>query len=89
MNAAQLPELAAQMPAMAQELWAAHEADPKMRPFALIDYTLVSDQFSKAKEFDKAKTVLEEAINRHPRHSPICTSTKRTTRQPPQLITTI
>lgn len=69
MNAAQLPELAAQMPAMAQELWAAHEADPKMRPFALIDYTLVSDQFSKAKEFDKAKTVLEEAINRHPKES--------------------
>lgn len=66
MNAAQIPGLADKMPAMAQKLWAAHIADPVMKPFAPIDYNLVADQFSKAKDYEKAEQVLAEATKQFP-----------------------
>ncbi len=66
MNAAQIPALADKMPAMALKLWTAHIADPVMRPFAPIDYNLAADQFSKAKDYEKAEQVLTEATKQFP-----------------------
>lgn len=69
MNAAQLPELAEKMLPMAKKLWADHNADPQMKPFAQIDYALVADQFAKAKDYPTAELVLAEAIKQFPQAS--------------------
>lgn len=63
MNAAQMPELNDQLLAMAESLWANHS---DVNRFAAIDYTLISDEFKNAKQFDKAVLVLEEGIKEMP-----------------------
>lgn len=61
MNAAQLPELSAQLLPMAEQLLAEHKANPANK-FAAIDYNLISDEFKNAKRNDEAVEVLQEAI---------------------------
>ncbi len=62
MNAAQLPELKEQLPAMAESLHAAHKSNPGSNKFAAIDYTLIADEYAKAKQVDKAIDVIKEGI---------------------------
>ena len=69
MNAAQLPEMADQLPAMAEKLYAAHTANPSANKFAPIDFLLIADEYSKAKQLDKAVAVLQEAISTMPDNS--------------------
>lgn len=66
MNAAQLPAMAEQMLPLAENLYAAHLADPANNVFAPIDYTLIGDEFQKAKKLDEAKAVFEEAVKNLP-----------------------
>ncbi len=66
MNAAQLPELKDQLPAMAEALYNAHNANPTVNKFAAIDYTLIADEFAKAKQVDKAISVINEGIKDMP-----------------------
>ncbi len=66
MNAAQLPAMADQMLPMAEALYNAHMAAPAKNVFAPIDYTLIGDEFQKAKKLDEAKAVLEEGIKNLP-----------------------
>ncbi|MDE5662803.1 MAG: hypothetical protein K2I37_02075 [Muribaculaceae bacterium] len=66
MNAAQLPAMADQMLPLAENLYAAHLADPANNVFAPIDYTLIGDEFQKAKKLDEAKAVFEEAVKNLP-----------------------
>ncbi len=71
MNAAQIPALEAQLPDMADKLYAAHMADPTKNVFAPIDYILIGDEFSKAKKLDQAKAVLEEGTKNLPTNAGI------------------
>lgn len=66
MNAAQLPAMAEQMLPLAENLYAAHLTDPANNVFAPIDYTLIGDEFQKAKKLDEAKAVFEEAVKNLP-----------------------
>lgn len=66
MNAAQMPELASQLYPMAEKLWQLHRTDAARYPFAQIDYTLIADQFGKAKKFDEARAVLAEGLKQFP-----------------------
>ena len=66
MNAANLPALADKLVPMAEELLAAHNANPAANKFAAIDYTLIADEFNKAKRTDEAIEVLQEAIKDMP-----------------------
>ncbi len=66
MNAANLPEMADQLVPMAEELLAAHNANPASNKFAAIDYILIAEEFTKAKRSDEAITVLQEAIKEMP-----------------------
>ncbi len=66
MNAAQLPAMADQMLPMAEALYNAHMSNPEKNVFAPIDYTLIGDEFQKAKKLDEAKAVLEEGIKNLP-----------------------
>ena len=43
-------------------LYAAHKANPEANKFAPIDYTLIADEFARAKRTDDAMAVLNEAI---------------------------
>lgn len=65
MNAAQLPALKEQLLPMAEELLAAHKANPSNK-FAPIDYTLIAEEFQIAKRPDEAVAVLEEAMKENP-----------------------
>ncbi|MDE5794133.1 MAG: tetratricopeptide repeat protein [Muribaculaceae bacterium] len=66
MNAANLPEMADQLVPMAEELLAAHNANPSANKFAAIDFTLIAEEFTKAKRTDEAMAVLQEAIKEMP-----------------------
>lgn len=66
MNAAQIPAMQDQLIGMADALYAAHKANPTTKKFATIDYTLVADEFKKAKRLDDAISVLQEGIKEMP-----------------------
>ncbi len=66
MNAANIPDMADQLVPMAEELLAAHNANPTANKFAAIDYTLISEELSNAKRPDEAISVLQEAIKEMP-----------------------
>ncbi len=66
MNAANLPEMADQLVPMAEELLAAHNANPSANKFAAIDYILIAEEFTKAKRAEEALNVLNEAIKEMP-----------------------
>lgn len=66
MNAANIPEMADQLVPMAEELLAAHNANPAANKFAAIDFTLIADEFTKAKRADEAIAVLQEGIKEMP-----------------------
>lgn len=69
MNAANLPEMADQLVPMAEELLAAHNANPTANKFAAIDFTLIAEEFTKAKRTDEAMAVLQEAMNEMPENA--------------------
>ena len=69
MNAANLPAMADKLVPMAEELLAAHNANPSTNKFAAIDYTLIADEFSRAKRTDEAIEVLQEAIKDMPENA--------------------
>ncbi|MDE7097322.1 MAG: tetratricopeptide repeat protein, partial [Muribaculaceae bacterium] len=69
MNAANLPEMADQLVPMAEELLAAHNANPAANKFAAIDFILIAEEFTKAKRTDEALTVLQEAIKEMPENA--------------------
>ncbi|MDE6023629.1 MAG: tetratricopeptide repeat protein, partial [Muribaculaceae bacterium] len=66
MNAANLPAMSDQLVPMAEELLAAHNANPNANKFAAIDYILIAEEFTKAKRSDEAINVLKEAIQDMP-----------------------
>lgn len=66
MNAAQIPAMADQLPAMADALYASHLKNPAANKFAAIDFTLIADEYDKAKNTDKALQVMQEAIKEMP-----------------------
>lgn len=61
MNAAQLPALNDRLVPMAEDLLAAHRANPANK-FAAIDYNLISDELIRAGRADEGIQVLQEAI---------------------------
>ncbi|MDE6697543.1 MAG: tetratricopeptide repeat protein [Muribaculaceae bacterium] len=69
MNAANLPEMADQLVPMAEELLAAHNANPTTNKFAAIDFILIAEEFTKAKRADEAIAVLQEAIKEMPENA--------------------
>ena len=69
MNAANLPEMSDQLVPMAEELLAAHNANPSANKFAAIDFILIADEFTKAKRTDEAMAVLNEAIKEMPENA--------------------
>lgn len=69
MNAAQIKEMESQLLPLAEALYAAHKADPKANKMAPIDYTLIADEFSRAKRTDEGIAVLEEAIKDQPENA--------------------
>ncbi len=66
MNAANLPEMKEQLVPMAEELLAAHNANPANNKFAAIDYVLIAEEFTNAQRVDEAINVLNEAIKEMP-----------------------
>lgn len=66
MNAAQIKEMEDQLLPMAESLYAAHKANPKENKFAAIDYTLIADEFDRAKRTDDAISVLKEGMKEQP-----------------------
>lgn len=66
MNAANIPDMADQLVPMAEELLAAHNANPTTNKFAAIDFILIADEFTKAKRTDEAIAVLQEGIKEMP-----------------------
>ncbi|MDE6480290.1 MAG: tetratricopeptide repeat protein [Muribaculaceae bacterium] len=69
MNAANIPEMADQLVPMAEELLAAHNANPATNKFAAIDFNLIADEFVKAKRADEAIAVLQEGIKEMPENA--------------------
>ncbi len=69
MNAANLPAMADKLVPMAEELLGAHNANPQANKFAAIDFTLIADEFTKAKRTDEAIVVLNEAIKEMPENA--------------------
>lgn len=65
MNAAYLPEMADQLLPMADALLAKHKAN-QSNYLSILDYSLISDQLAKAKRFDEALALLEEAKENYP-----------------------
>lgn len=65
MNAAQIPALQNELLPMAEALYSAHKANPK-NTFAPIDFTLIADEFSRAKRYQDAVAVLEEGMKEIP-----------------------
>ena len=66
MNAANIPAMKDQLVPMAEELLAAHNANPAANKFAPIDFTLIAEEFTNAKRTDEAMAVLNEAIKEMP-----------------------
>lgn len=66
MNAANIPSMQDQLVPMAEALLAAHNANPAANKFAAIDFTLIAEEFVKAKRVDEAIEVLNEAIKEMP-----------------------
>ena len=66
MNAANITALADKLVPMAEELLAAHNANPDANKFAPIDFTLIADEYTRAKRTDEAINVLNEAIKEMP-----------------------
>lgn len=69
-NAAQIPSMEAQLPAMADALYAAKKKNPANK-FAQIDYSLLSDEFVKAAKAKgerplKAIELMQEAVTESP-----------------------
>ncbi len=69
MNAANLPAMKEQLVPMAEELLAAHNANPSANKFAAIDYILIAEEFTNAKRTDEAMAVLQEAIKEMPENA--------------------
>lgn len=69
MNAANLPAMQDKLIPMAEELLAAHTANPTANKFAAIDFTLISEEFVKAKRVDEAIQILNEAIKEMPENA--------------------
>ncbi|MBD5211610.1 MAG: hypothetical protein HDS74_00700 [Bacteroidales bacterium] len=65
MNAAQIKEMESQLLPMAEALWNAHKANSANK-FAPIDYTLIADEFNRAKRPEEAIAVLQEGITEIP-----------------------
>ncbi len=66
MNAANIPAMADKLLPMAEELYAAHNANPTANKFAAIDFTLISEEMANAKRVDEAINVLNEGIKEMP-----------------------
>ena len=66
MNAAQLKSMSDQLLPLAEALYKAHKANPKVNKFAPIDFTLIADEYSRAKRGEEAVDVLKEAIAEMP-----------------------
>lgn len=66
MNAAQIKEMEPQLLDLADALYANHIKNPSANKFASIDYTLIADEFSKAKRYDDAIAVLQEGMKELP-----------------------
>ncbi|MDE7346086.1 MAG: tetratricopeptide repeat protein, partial [Muribaculaceae bacterium] len=69
MNAANIPAMKEQLVPMAEELLAAHNANPTANKFAPIDFTLIAEEFTNAKRTDEALNVLNEAIKEMPENA--------------------
>ena len=69
MNAANSPSMSDKLVPMAEELLAAHNANPKDNKFAAIDFILIAEEFTKAKRTDEAISVLNEAIQEMPENA--------------------
>lgn len=69
MNAANLPSMKEQLVPMADELLAAHNANPSANKFAPIDFILIAEEFTNAKRTDEAFNVLNEAIKEFPENA--------------------
>lgn len=59
MNAAQIEDMQPRLLSLAEALYSAHQSNPANK-FAAIDFTLIADEFAKAKKFDEALAVLQE-----------------------------
>ncbi|MBD5262341.1 MAG: tetratricopeptide repeat protein [Bacteroides sp.] len=66
MNAANLPAMKEQLVPLAEELLAAHNANPSANKFAPIDFILIAEEMTNAKRTDEAIAVLNEAIKEIP-----------------------
>lgn len=66
MNAANIASMEDQLIPMAEALLAAHNANPEANKFAAIDFTLIAEEYVKAKRIDEAISVLNEAIKEMP-----------------------
>lgn len=69
MNAANIASMEDQLVPMAEALLAAHNANPEANKFAAIDFTLIAEEYVKAKRVDEAISVLNEAINEMPENA--------------------
>lgn len=69
MNAAQLKEMNDKLLPLAEALYKAHKADPAKNKFAPIDFTLIADEFARAKRGEEAVNVLKEGIAEIPDNS--------------------
>lgn len=69
MNAAQIPAMKDQLLPMAEALYNAHNSAPQTNKFAAIDFTLIADEFSKAKLIDNAIKVIQEGIAEMPENA--------------------
>lgn len=63
LNAANLPEMSAQLLPMAEALYATHKADPKKRPLAFVDYFTINSLLNNNRRFDEAAEILQEGID--------------------------
>ncbi|MDE5923961.1 MAG: hypothetical protein K2G75_01430 [Muribaculaceae bacterium] len=66
MNAAQLPSKSGDLLSMADALYAKHLQNPDKNVMAPIDYTLIAEEFTTAKQPDKAVEVLNDGIKTLP-----------------------
>lgn len=69
MNAAQIKDMESQLLPLAEALYAAHKANPTANKMAPIDYTLIADEFARAKRTDEGIAVLQEAIKDQPENA--------------------
>lgn len=69
MNAAQIPAMKDQLLPMAEALYNEHNSAPQTNKFAAIDFTLIADEFSRAKLIDNAIKVIQEGIAEMPENA--------------------